>query len=155
MQKVQHLTLSQAARLLGVSTRQVGKLREMGFIETDGPGRYPLISVIRGAINYYEIKADDALHQAQGNAATRARTRETELRIKRKMDDLIEVHIPGEVMDEFGAMVAEEMRKIPSNVYPNDPENHAKISAMIEKSLARMEKQTAAAKARLANGDIK
>ncbi len=151
----QHLTLSQAARLLGVSTRQIGKLREMGFIETDGPGRYPLISVIRGAINYYENKADDALHQAQGNAATRARTRETELRIKQKMEDLIAVHVPGEVMDEFGVMLAEEFRKIPSNVYPDDPDNHAKLSVMIEKSLARMETETAAAKARLANGDIK
>lgn len=154
MQKVQHLTLSQAARLLGVSTRQVGKLREMGFIETDGPGRYPLISVIRGAINYYEIKADEALEQARGNAATRARTRETELRIKRKMDELIEVHIPGEVLDEIGQMVGEEMRAIAPAVYPDDPQNRANLSAMIEKSLARMEKQTEAAKRRLATGEL-
>lgn len=154
MSKLQHLTLSQAARLLGVSTRQIGKLREMGFIETDGPGRYPLISVIRGAINYYELRADEALEQARGNAATRARTRETELRIKRKMNDLIEVHIPGEVLDEIGQMVGEEMRAIAPAVYPDDPQNRANLSAMIEKSLARMEKQTEAAKRRLATGEL-
>lgn len=149
----QHLTLPQAAALLGVSERQIGKLREMGFISTDGPGRYGLVNLIRGAIAYYEDKAEQARRNAQANRATEARTAEIEMRIKRKMANLIEVNIPGEVMDEFVAAAATELRTIPGRLY-RDRQRRAELRAEINNSIARVEKLTEAAKRRLATGEL-
>jgi len=152
-EKGQHLTLPQAAALLGVSERQIGKLREMGFISTDGPGRYGLVNLIRGAIAYYEDKAEQARRNAQANRATEARTAEIELRIKRKMAALIEASAPGEIMDEFTRIVAIEMRAIPSR-FTSDRDRRAELRTEINNSIARVEKMTEAAKRRLATGEI-
>jgi signal transduction histidine kinase len=150
-EKGQHLTLPQAAALLGVSERQIGKLREQGFISTDGPGRYTLVNLIRGAIAYYEDKAEQARRNAQANRATEARTAEIELRIKRKMANLIEASAPAEIMDEFVAAAAQELRTIPGRLYP-DRKRRSQLRDEINHSIARIEKLTAAAKAALIDG---
>lgn len=150
-QPVQHLTLAQAAALLGRSERFVGKLREGGYVETPAPGQYPLVGLIRGVIAYQEDQLAKQADTARQTAATDARTREIELRIARKMANLIEVQIPCEVMDEFTAAAAQELRTIPGRLY-RDRQRRAELRAEIVASVARIEKLTAAAKDRLAEG---
>jgi hypothetical protein len=152
-QPVQHLTLAQAAALLGRSERFVGKLRELGYVETPAPGQYPLVGLLRGAMAYHEDLLSRQAETARQTAATDARTREIELRIKRKLANLIEVQIPCEVMDEFTAAAAQELRTIPGRLY-RDRQRRAELRAEIVASVARIEKLTAAAKRRLATGEI-
>lgn len=152
-EKGQFLTLPQAAALLGVSERQIGKLREQGFISTDGPGRYGLVNLIRGAIAYYEDKAEQARRNAQANRATEARTAEIELRIKRKMANLIEASAPAEIMDEFTRAAAIEMRAIPGR-FTRDRDRRAELRTEFEASIARITKLTEAAKCRLQTGEF-
>lgn len=152
-QQAQHLTLSQAAALLGRSERFVGNLREAGYVETPSPGQYPLVSLLRGAMAYYEDLIARQSDTARHTAATDARTREIELRIRRKMANLIEANIPGEVMDEFVAAAATELRTIPGRLY-RDRQRRTELRTEIAASVARIEKLTAAAKRRLAEGAL-
>ena len=153
MTTTSHLSLSQAAALLGRSERFVGNLREMGFISTDGPGRYPLVGLIRGVIAYNEDKLAKQAETAHQTAATDARTREIELRIKRKLATLIEANVPGEVIDEAIDMAAAEMRTVPARMY-SDPDRRAELSGEIETSISRMHTMAETAKARLRAGDF-
>ena len=153
MTTTNHLSLSQAAALLGRSPRFVGNLREMGFISTEGPGRYPLVGLIRGVIAYNEDLLARQAETARQTAATDARTREIELRIKRKLATLIEANVPGEVIDEAIEMAAAEMRTVPARMYA-DPARRADLAAEIEASIARIQTMAEAAKARLVAGDF-
>lgn len=151
--KGQFLTLAQAAALLGRSERFVGKLRESGYVETPAPGQYPLVGLLRGAMAYHEDLLSRQAETARQTAATDARTREIELRIRRKMANLIEANIPCEVIDEFVAAAATELRTIPGRLY-RDRQRRTELRSELEASIARITKLTEAAQRRLKTGEI-
>lgn len=153
MTTTNNLSLSQAAALVGRSERWISQLRERGYISTPAPGKYPVVSVLRGAMAYFEDQLAKQAQTAQQTAATDARTREIELRIKRKLATLIEANVPGEVIDEAITMAAAEMRTVPARMY-SDPERRAELSGEIEASVSRMHNMAEAAKSRLQAGDF-
>lgn len=153
MAKQQHLNLSQAAALVGRSERWVSQLRERGYIRTPKRGEYPVVAVLRGAMAYFEDKVASQADDAQKTATTDARTLEIELRIQQKREKLIDADVPGEVMDEFFEMAAHEMRAMPARVYKDRTKLNA-LAAEVEASLARIQKQSEAAKRRLQTGDL-
>lgn len=153
MTTTNHLSLAQAAALVGRSERWISQLRERGYIATPAPGQYPIVAVLRGAMAYFDDQLAKQAETAQQTAATDARTREIELRIKRKLATLIEANVPGEVIDEAITMAAEEMRKVPARMY-SDRDRRAELSGEIETSVSRMHNMAEAAKARLRAGDF-
>ena len=150
-QQPQHLTLAQAAALIGRSERFVSNLRERGYLNVPAPGQYPLVGLVRGVLAHFEDQIAKQAQTAGQTAATDARTREIELRIERKAAALIPAHIPTEVIDEMVALASAEMRKIPARLYRDRP-RRAELREVIEGSVARITKQGAAAKAALIEG---
>lgn len=153
MTTTNHVSLAQAAALLGRSPRFVGNLREMGFIPTEGPGRYPLVGLIRGVIAYNEDLLARQAETAGQTAATDARTREIELRIKRKAANLIPLTcVEAELADWLPAIRA-EMADVPTRA-SSDPARQAQLATEIEAILGRMQDNATAAICRLKTGDF-
>ena len=148
-----HLSLAQAAALLDRSERFVGNLRERGFVKTTAPGRYPLVGLIRGLIAHEEDQVAKQADTARQTAATDARTREIEMRIQRKMANLIARSDVEAVMDEWLPMFTDEMIDIPDRIH-RDPAKRAELRAELDAVLDRMGTLTEASKTRLLTGEI-
>lgn len=152
-QQAQHLTLSQAAALLGRSERFVGNLREVGYVETPSPGQYPLVSLLRGAMAYYEDLIARQSDTARQTAATDARTREIELRIRRKAANLIPLSCVEAEFADWRPAFRAEMADVPKRA-TGDPDKQARLAAEIEAILGRMQDNTEAAIRRLRTGEF-
>ncbi len=151
--KGQHLTLPQAAALLNRSERFVGNLREAGYVECPAPGQYPLVALVRGVIAYQEDLIARQAETARQTAATDARTREIELRIRRKAANLIPLScVEAEFADWLPAFRA-EMADVPKRA-TGDPEKQERLAVEIEAILGRMQDNTEAAIRRLKTGEL-
>jgi hypothetical protein len=152
MKQAQHLTLAQAAALVGRSERWISQLRERGYIATPAPGQYPIVSVLRGAMAYFEDQIARQADTARQTAATDARTREIELRIKRKAANLIPLScVEAEFADWLPAFRA-EMAGVPKRA-SGDPEKQERLACEIEAIMARMQDKAQAAIRRLQTGE--
>lgn len=152
-EKGQHLTLAQAAALLNRSERFVGNLREGGYVECPAPGQYPLIALVRGVIAYQEDRLAKQADTARQTAATDARTREIEMRIKRKAANLIPLScVEAEFADWLPALRA-EMADVPARA-TGDPDKQARVAAEIEAIIGRAQDNTKAAIRRLQTGEL-
>ena len=149
----QTLTLSQAAALLGRSKRFVGNLRERGYIATRTRGEYTPVNLIRGTIAYFEDQIAKNAKAAQKVAVTDARTREIELRIKDKAEQLIPLKDVEDILDEWMPAITKEMAIVPGRAF-DDPVRCAEVEQEIKTSLDRIDKMICAAKERLAKGDV-
>jgi hypothetical protein len=152
--KQQTLTLAQAAALAGRSERFIGNLREKGFVATVEHGKYPLVSLCRGLVAYLEEQVAKQADTARQTAATDARTREIELRIKRKAAKLIHRDDASAELDDWHAAISDEMGALASLEF-DDADRQAAWQREIAASLARVDALTADAKARLKTGDHK
>lgn len=150
-EKGQHLTLAQAAALLNRSERFVGQMRERGYVECPAPGQYPIVALVRGVIAYQEDLIARQADTARQTAATDARTREIELRIKRKAANLIHREDAEAELDDWHAAISAEMGALSSLEF-DDPDRQAAWQREVDASLARVGQLTSDAKARLKTG---
>lgn len=89
MKNSNSLTIGQAAALLDRSERWVQQRAAEGWIRKTERGQYALVSLIRGAVAYQEDQLAKARKAADATRATAARTKEIELRIADRMNDLM------------------------------------------------------------------
>ena len=148
-----HLSLTQAAALLDRSERFVGNLRERGFVKTPAAGQYPLVALARGVISYYEDLIARQNDAACATAATDARTREIEQRIRRKSTNLIPRADVEAIFDEWLPAFAAAFEDVPERAFA-DPARRAEVRAEIDAALARLTKHTETAKHRLETGEF-
>lgn len=105
------LSIAQAAALLGRSPKFVQLRVQEGWIQKNARGRYPLVSVIQGAIGYHEDLLAKRRQASGANAATEARTRETELRTAHRMRELMP---RDEVVADLGVLISTVKREFAS-----------------------------------------
>lgn len=112
-ENVQHLSVAQAAALLGRSDRWVHMLREAGHIRLGERGQYRVVEVVRGAMAYMDEQLDKAQRRARANRATDARTREIELRTAAREATLVGKEDVVAVLDGMAEMARAEFSSLP------------------------------------------
>ena len=133
----QTLSVDQAASLLSRSRRWVYNLVKDGYIDKAGPGQYRLVSVIRGALAYYEDQLSKNNKAAVASRATEARTREIELRIQERSRELIPMEDARAVVGEMAALVRAELAGIAAR-YTRDMEARRALEEVIDGALGRI-----------------
>ncbi len=84
------VTASDAARLLMVTPRRLRQLAADGHVPAAEKGRYPLVSTVRGYLNFIKQGSKARAADNAGAALADAKRRETELRNSRTAATLIE-----------------------------------------------------------------
>ena len=146
------LTVAQAAALLGRSPRFVHQLRERGYVSIDEPGQYPLVGLLRGALAYFEDRIARQAMTSGDVASTDARTREIELRIKRKATGLVPRDVAMQVLDEMVVEVSDEMRMVSKRAC-QDRQRRTDLDAEVARSIDRIRRLADVAKEALAAGE--
>ncbi len=147
----QMLTVAQAAALLGRSERWVQGLAKAGYMDRAGRGEYALVSVIRGALAYYEDQLAKGQKAAVATRATEARTREIELRIQERSRDLIAQEDAQAVVSEMAAMVRSEFQGLATR-FTRDLEVRRRLEQEIDASFERLSRKAEEASRTLATG---
>jgi predicted DNA-binding transcriptional regulator AlpA len=147
----QTLSVDQAASLLSRSRRWVYNLVKDGYIDKAGPGQYRLVSVIRGALAYYEDQLAKGQKAAVATRATEARTREIELRIQERSRDLIAQEDAQAVVSEMAAMVRSEFQGLATR-FTRDLEVRRRLEQEIDASFERLSRKAEEASRTLATG---
>lgn len=153
-ENIQHLSVAQAAALLGRSDRWVHMLREAGHIRLGERGQYSVVAVVRGAMAYMDELHEKAQRKARENRATDARTREIELRTTAREATLIGKEDVVAVLDGMAEMARAEFTSLPRRA-ARGRAARAALSAEVEQTLARIDHAKAALVAELegaANG---
>lgn len=109
--KFSDISIAQAAALLGRSPKFVQLRVQEGWISKGKRGRYPVVSVIQGAIAYHEHLLARRRQASGVNAATDARTREIELRIAERKCELMP---RDEVVADLGVLISTVKREFAS-----------------------------------------
>jgi len=147
----QMLTVSQAAALLGRSERWVQGLAKAGYMDRAGRGEYALVSVIRGALAYYEDQLAKGQKAAVATRVSEARTREIELRIQERSRDLIPQEDAQAVVSEMAAMVRSEFQGLAAR-FTRDLEVRRRLEQEIDATFERLSRKAEEAARTLATG---
>lgn len=137
-ENVQHLSVAQAAALLGRSDRWVHMLREAGHIRLGERGQYRVVEVVRGAMAYMDEQLDKAQRRARANRATDARTREIELRTAAREATLIGKEDVIAVLNGMAAMTRAEFTSLPRRA-ARGRAARAALAAEVEQTLDRID----------------
>ena len=133
----QTITVRQAAALFGRSERWVHRLREAGWITTEGRGAYPLVGLLRGVLAYLEDQVEKGGEAARAATATDARTREIELRTEGRRRELVAVDGVAQVITQFEAMALAEFSRLPTR-YTRRPTDRARLRGEVQASISRI-----------------
>lgn len=147
----QTITVTQAAALIERSTRWVQLRVREGWIRTDGRGRYPVPSVVRGALAYYEDQMQRMAKNAAANRVTDARTREIELRIAERSRALIPIEDAEAVVADLAGAVLSQLSGLPARV-TRDLTLRRKIEAEVGKMIDNLRDHAAVQGAALLTG---
>jgi len=112
----QRLTVGQAASMCGRSEKWVHNLIAAGYIERQGQKGYIPVSIVRGAIAYYEDRLKEASKSATATKATEARTREIELRTAERARRVIPVEDSLAITSEIAQMARAEFSGLPARL---------------------------------------
>lgn len=110
------VTLDVAAQLIMVTPRWVQKLTKDGWIPKSERGRYSLIGVVQGYINFLKDEARRASKSAADSRVRDARAREIELRVARQQADLIPYAEHVAILDEILGHIRAEMEGAPARI---------------------------------------
>lgn len=110
------VSLDVAAQLIMVTPRWVQKLAKDGWIPKAERGRYSLIGVVQGYINFLKDEARRASKSAADSRVRDARAREIELRVARQQADLIAYAEHVAILDEIIGHIRAEMDGAPARI---------------------------------------
>ena len=101
------ITAEQAGRLLMITRQRIEALAKDGHIPRAAKGKYPLVGVVQGYVNFLKDEARRTSKSAAASRVTDARAQEIELRIRKQMHELIDINEHDAIVDEaFGALKA-------------------------------------------------
>jgi hypothetical protein len=144
------LTATEAAALLGVTTRTLQNWTRAGWIEKAHRGTYSLSGVVRGAVAYHEamLKRRQASPKA---ATTDARATEIELRTADRRAGLIRRDEVEAVIAEYAEMVRREFSKLPERL-PGDEARRRALASELAASFRRIDAAADRARNELSTG---
>ncbi|SHE78784.1 hypothetical protein SAMN05444339_10263 [Loktanella atrilutea] len=150
------ITQTQAAELVGMTTRWVRLRATDGFFQRSARGVYDLHQLVRGIVAYYESLLEKGNKAASANRASDARTREVELRIAEREGRLIPSEDAAAVVADLAALVLSEMSGLAARV-TRDLDLRRKIEAetdgVIDRIRARAEGRAVALRAGIVDLD--
>jgi hypothetical protein len=149
----QTLSLGQAAALMGRSERWVQGLAKAGYVDKAARGEYALVSLIRGALAYYEDQLAKNNKSAAATKASEARTREIELRIQERSRELMPTEDARAVIGELAALFRAEFGGLPAR-FTRDLEARRALEQEVDGSLERIAGQAQQASQSLALGSL-
>lgn len=147
------LTINQAAALFGRSTQWVHQLVNAGFITKEAKNQYTLVSLVRGALAYYEDLQTKNTKTAAASRATDARTREIELRIKERSRELIPLEDARAVIGEMAAAVRAEFQGVATR-FTRDIQERRRLEQEIDGAFDRLSRRSGEAERALATGQV-
>jgi hypothetical protein len=147
------LTINQAAALFGRSTQWVHQLVNAGFITKEAKNQYTLVSLVRGALAYYEDLQTKSTKTAAASRATDARTREIELRIKERSRELIPLEDAKAVIGEMAAAVRAEFQGVSAR-FTRDIQERRRLEQEIDGAFDRLSRRSGEAERALATGQV-
>lgn len=116
------VTASEAARLLMVTPRRLRQLAADGHVPAAEKGRYPLVSTVRGYLNFIKQGSKARAADNAGAALADAKRREIELRNRRAEAKLIETSdVDAFFADTLSALrvdIAASMKSLDTRVAP-------------------------------------
>ena len=128
------ISTGQAAKLLMVTEEWVNKLHKMEYLPKAGRGKWNLVSVVQGYINFLK---DDERRSSKSASASRMQEVKTE-RLEQQMmaerRDLIPLADARLVLDTAAALIQSKMMSIPAQ-YTRDPVERARLEALVSAQL--------------------
>lgn len=110
------VTLEVAAQLIMVTPRWIQKLAKDGWIPKAERGRYSLIGVVQGYINFLKDETRRAPKSAAESRVRDARAREIELRVARQQADLIPYAEHMAILDEILGHIRAALEGAPAQI---------------------------------------
>jgi phage terminase Nu1 subunit (DNA packaging protein) len=110
------VTLEVAAQLIMVTPRWIQKLSKDGWIVRPDRGKYSLIGVVQGYVNFLKDENRRASKSAADSRVRDARAREIELRVARLQADLIPYSEHVAILDEILGTIRAAMEGAPARI---------------------------------------
>lgn len=151
MIKTSTLTVAQAGALLDRSERWIQQRAAEGWIRKTERGQYALVPLIRGAIAYQEDQLAKARKASDATRATAARTREIELRIADRMNDLMPQTDARAVVDGLQVLYRREFSGLPAR-FTKDRKRRRELGVEVDATLAWLDDAADRARQKLATG---
>ena len=144
------ITLGQASRLLKISDERVRQLSQAGYFQRVTHGRYPLVGVVHGYLRYRNDRREK-VEQAASSPLSEAKLAAIERRMAREDRDLIAMDEALHAYDVAAGIYVDSLRSLPAQI-TNDPAERARLGAIVEIDVQRLERQFAAGRQRLVTG---
>jgi phage terminase Nu1 subunit (DNA packaging protein) len=110
------VTLEVAAQLIMVTPRWIQKLAKEGWIPKAERGKYSLIGVVQGYVNYLKDENRRTSKSAADSRVRDARAREIELRVARQQAELIPYSEHVAILDEILGTIRAAMEGAPARI---------------------------------------
>lgn len=146
------ISADQAVALLGKSRVWFFDRVKEGHIQKESRGRYTLVRVVRGVMDYYDAILTKQTKTQAASRVTEARAREVELRIAERERNLIPTEDAIEVVDMIIGAFRQEMDSLPA-AYTRNIEDRKKLEALIDAAKNRLGETYANAKRTARTGE--